>query len=526
MRKAILIILLSFGISSFAEESEFSKLYRTGELHLTSWEVSQASEIADKLLQISQNDEEDIQSSLFKSQVEFYKGNYINALAYGSKVKSLYQVNKGDESFLEFMLLASDFGKHFKEFGTDHFIIRYLHPKDEIISIYAEEVLEKAYHEVGFDLDIYPDEQSIVEIYPDLESFTDASTLSDNEIKTTGVVGTCKFNRIMILSPRILPKGYAWYDTLTHEYTHFLVFIKSKNHTPVWLHEGIAKFEEKRWKDKKSDVINPFYETILAKALNENSLINIEKMHPSLAKLESAYEAQLAFAQAGTMIEFLVNRWGKESLTKLLNNLRDFNDYVVAIKKVTGLKYEEFYNSWIKYLKSRDLLERIPDLEVKELEFKKNDVNSENQSLDLVDINDAKARDYSIIGDLLRSMGRIKSASYEYEKAAYFAPHSPVVLNRLATTKTELGEYNKAEELLKHAKDFYPEYLDTYMNLGEIYLKTSNLNMGEEAFNAANSINPFVPEIHSALISIYEDRGDQEKVDKEKRVLSILSRDD
>lgn len=526
MRSLTLILLILFSIRSFAQESEFSKLYRTGEHHLTSWEVSQASEIAGKLLQISENDEENIQSSLFKSQVEFYKGNYINALEYGSKVKPLYQVNKGDESFLEFMLLASNFGKHFKEFKTDHFIIRYLHPKDEIISIYAEEVLEKAYHEVGFDLDIYPDEQSIVEIYPDLESFTDASTLSDNEIKTTGVVGTCKFNRIMILSPRIFPKGYAWYDTLTHEYTHLLVFIKSKNHTPVWLHEGIAKFEEGRWKERTSDVINPFYETILAKALKENSLINIQKMHPSLAKLESAYEAQLAFAQAGTMIEFLVNEFGKIALTRLLNNLKDANDYVIAIKKATGLNYEEFYKSWIKYLKSRGLLERIPDLEVKEIEFNKNDINSKNQSLDLIDIKDAKARDYFTIGDLLRSMGRIKSASYEYEKAAYFAPHSPVVLNRLAITKIEIGEYNKAEELLKHVKDFYPDYLDTYMNLGEIYLKQSNLNMAEEAFNAANSINPFVPKIHSALISIYENSGDQEKVDKEKRVLSILSQDD
>jgi hypothetical protein len=105
-------------------------------------------------------------------------------------------------------------------------------------------------------------------------------------------------------------------------YTHYLIFLKSENTVPVWLHEGIAKFEESRWREEKRNVLSPFYETILAQALEKDGLVPIEKMHPSLALLDSAREAQLAFAQAGTSVGFLVDRWGNEGLVGLLEAMK------------------------------------------------------------------------------------------------------------------------------------------------------------------------------------------------------------
>jgi tetratricopeptide (TPR) repeat protein len=292
------------------------------------------------------------------------------------------------------------------------------------------------------------------------------------------------------------------------------------------LHEGIAKFEEKRWKEKKRNVLNPFYETLLAKALRANNLVPIEKMHPSLGKLSSAYEAQLAFAQVGTIVDFLVEKWGNNSLVDLLNNMREKNDYKVAIKEVTKKNFADFYDTWIKDLRSRNLKERIPQVKVKELRFEEKRAGSKDQSGDLVELDDAQARNYTRLGDMLRTRGRLKGATYEYEKALHFDPLSPIILNRLASTLSAYGEYDKAKEKLTPLFELHPEYLETYTNLGKIYLEKGNLNKAEEAYTQAISINPFNPEIHMALISIYKKLGRTDLEEFEKKVLNTLLEED
>jgi tetratricopeptide (TPR) repeat protein len=500
-------------------------LIKVAEVHLDKWQVKEASQIADKAIELASNPNDKSRALYLKSQVEFYKGNYNEAVRYGKEAYTLYR-GKEISDFLDYASKVAKTGEKFKEVKTEHFIIRYIHPKDSILPVYAQKTLEKAYYEIGSDLGTYPSDPVIVEIYPDPESFAIASTLSQKDIATTGVVGICKFNRLMVISPRLLPQGYMWLDALAHEYTHYLVFLKSENTVPVWLHEGIAKFEEKRWREKKRQVLSPFYETLLARALKENSLVPIEKMHPSFGKLESAYEAQLAFAQVGTIIDFIVRKWGSGALLNLLESLREKNDYRSAIKQVTKMDFPDFYKSWTGDLRRRKLTEKIPGLKVKELKFEEDKGKSGDKGHDLGDLSNAQARDYTTLGDMLKDRGRLKAAAYEYDKALNFDPVSPIILNRLASTQSALGEYEKAEELLTRSVKFYPEFVDTYNNLGGIYLKKENLKKAEESYQSAISINPFDPEPHIALISIYEKLGLSDSAESERRVLGILVKED
>lgn len=527
MKNLLSLISFVFIVSAvLAEESYFDLELQRGKQHLASWQVSEASQAAERIFKLAESPEDRAQAYFFESQVEFYKSNYIRARALGEKARALLPPEEELRRFLDYMSKVAKNGEGFKEVKTEHFIIRYSHAKDSILVEYAEGVLERVYYEIGLDLESYPSEPVVVEIYPDVESFTLASTLSEQDIITTGVVGICKFNRIMILSPRLLPQGYMWLDTLAHEYTHYLIFLKSGNTVPVWLHEGIAKFEEKRWKEKKGNVINPFYETLLAKALKENNLVPIEKMHPSLGKLSSAYEAQLAFAQVGTIVDFLVKKWGNTSLVDLLNSMREKKDYEVAIREVTKSNFPDFYDSWIRDLRSKNLKERIPRVKVKELKIEKGRAKSKDPSEDLLELDDARAKNYTRLGDMLRTRGRLRAASYEYEKALDFDPLSPIVLNRLASTLSAYGEYDLAKEKLTPLLELHPEYLETYANLGKIHWEKGNLNKAKEAYTQAVSINPFDPEIHAALISIYKKLGQTDLEESEKKVLNTLLEED
>jgi tetratricopeptide (TPR) repeat protein len=518
----ILPILLSFFYVNYpASASDLPALIKSGEIHLDKWQVKEASQFADRAIELASSSNDKGRALYLKSQVEFYKGKYREAVKYGKEAYAFYR-GKEVSDFLDYISKVTETGEKFKEVKTGHFIIRYIHPKDSILPIYAQKALEKAYYEIGSDLETYPSDPVIVEIYPDPEGFAIASTLSQKDIATTGVVGICKFNRIMIISPRLLPKGYMWLDALAHEYTHYLVFIRSENTVPVWLHEGIAKFEEKRWREKKRQVLNPFYETLLSRALKENSLVPIEKMHPSFGKLQSAYEAQLAFAQVGTIVDFIVKKWDNSALLNLIESLRKKNDYRSAIKQVTKMDFSQFYKSWLGDLMERKLTERIPKIKVKELRFEENKGKSQDNGNDLRDLDSAQARDYTTLGDMLKARGRLEAAAYEYDKALNFDPASPIILNRLASTQIALGEYEKAEELLLRSVKFYPESVDAYNSLGGIYIKKKNLKKAEESYQSAISINPFDPEPHIALISIYEKLGLSDSAESERRVLGIL----
>jgi tetratricopeptide (TPR) repeat protein len=521
-----LVSFIFFASVVLAEESHFDLELQRGKQHLASWQVSQASQAAERIFKLAESPEDRAQSYFFESQVEFHKSNYIRARELGEKARALLPLEEEIQRFLDYVSRVAKNAERFKEVKTEHFMIRYAHSKDSILLDYAEGVLERVYYEIGLDLESYPSEPVVVEIYPDAESFTLASTLSEQDIMTTGVVGICKFNRIMILSPRLLPQGYMWLDTLAHEYAHYLIFLKSANTVPVWLHEGIAKFEEKRWKEKRGSVMNPFYETLLAKALKENNLVPIEKMHPSLGKLSSAYEAQLAFAQVGTIVDFLVKKWGNTSLVNLLNSMREKKDYTVAIREITKRNFADFYDSWVTYLRSKNLRERIPQIKVKELKIEKGTAKSKDPSADLLELDDARAKNYTRLGDMLRSRGRLRAASYEYEKALDFDPLSPIILNRLASTLSAYGEYDKAREKLTPVVELHPEYIESYTNLGKIHWEKGNFNKAKEAYTQAVSINPFNPEIHAALISIYKKLGQPDLEESEKKILSTLLKED
>ncbi len=526
MRLNPLLLFLVLGAyiftgTSFALSSEIDVLIQSVEDDIKTWQISRASDSIDRALEIAGTDEEKYRTYYLKSLVDFYRGDYSGAKEYGQKALGGKDL-KDETPLLNYIVRASGKGPQFNEIKSEHFIIRYAHPKDIILAEYAKDVLEKSHFEIGLDLETYPQDRVIVEIYPDMKSFTLASTLPPENVEKTGVVGICKFNRIMILSPRLLPKGYSWADTLAHEYVHYVVFLKSENTVPVWLHEGIAKYEEKRWKEKGSSVISPFYETILTRALKDNKLVPIEKMHPSLALLESAREAQLAFAQSGTMVSHLVDNWGQEALVNLINSIKETDDYKAAIEEVTELKFPLFYDSWENELRSRNLEEKIPDVKIKGVRIKNKEGKSQDGSEDLIDIDNNKARDYTRLGDLLKQRGRLSPAAYEYEKALEYDPYSPIISSRLASTLNVIGETKRAREVLSPVLDFYPNHIDIHMILGRIYLDEGNLGKAEQEYITAIYLNPFDPEIHASLIALYEKQGRPELLKREERFLRIL----
>jgi tetratricopeptide (TPR) repeat protein len=392
-----------------------------------------------------------------------------------------------------------------------HFVIQHAPGKDALLAPYALEALEKAWNALGDDFGEKPMEPIRVEIYPEVADLAKVSTLTLKEIETSGTIALCKFNRLMIVSPRALLHGYPWIDTLTHEYTHFIISRASRNTVPIWLHEGLAKFEERRWRGAGGGGLTPTMEHLLATGLQRKHLITFEQMHPSMAKLPSQEDTALAFAEVYMVVEYLSAQIGWDGIRKIIASMRDGRSDAQAVAQAVGKPFDEFQKEWRAWLHGRKLKAR-PGLVPTALKFKKGGKQTEASDDDSGDIGEEKARKLARLGGMMRARHRLKAAAVEYEKAqVLIGPGNIQVANKLARTYLELGDAASLERAIKTAEpalELYPDQAGPNATLGEGWLKKGDLTKAEAYLLAAVSISPFDPALHCGLEQIYRRKSD------------------
>ena len=91
-------------------------------------------------------------------------------------------------------------------------------------------------------------------------------------------------------------------------------------------------------------------EHLLAKALRTGKLITFEAMHPSMAKLPSAEDATLAFAEVDNAVAFLHQKGGMPALRDAIKRVADGQDARAAVAAAAGLSWPEFERGWRAFM--------------------------------------------------------------------------------------------------------------------------------------------------------------------------------
>jgi tetratricopeptide (TPR) repeat protein len=491
-------------------------LFGRGEDHLFHWEIKEAEAVSQELLRSHGDCPEAV---YLTARVRFYQGNYTEAM----KLLEGPAMNFPEgRQFYSFLSRIYETAKGFKEYPTEHFLFRCVPGRDEVLLDYAQEALERAYQEIGRDLECFPGEKVIVEVYPTVDSFSAASTLTPKEIETSGTVAICHFNRLMVLSPRLLLRGYPWMDTLAHEYVHYLITTKTRNLTPIWFHEGLAKYEESRWKYPTGRALTPIQSHLLAQAMERNYFISFEEMHPSLAKLKSGEDAALAFAEVLTAIRYIVDSGGYPLLVQILKDIGEGKEVEEAVSKGLGMPFEIFQREWLDYLQALDL-KKIPGLQLLPLKIKEAGKKEDSPT----EIEAEEARKFTMLGDLLQEEDRADAALLEYEKAReHSGLGSPQVLNKLSMAYILNRRLEEAEKTLEEARSYYPYYVTTYITLGELHRKRDDKEKAIEGFEEAARINPFNPLVHQRLASLYTASDKREEAEKALQRLAIILKEE
>ncbi len=456
------------------------------------------------------------------TKASLYRGEYAEAARWGERWAEAEPANEYAKGWKAFAEQSAWAVQDFKTYTSPHFILRLQAERDGVLAEYALDALEKAYEFLGRDLGYRPSTPVRIEIFPDHQGFHAASSLSKRDIEVAGAVGICKFDKVMLLSPRVLLRGYRWLDALVHEYVHYVIVKLSDDKAPIWIHEGVAKHEESRWRSATSLYLNPLNRTLLAQALQTGEFVTFERMEPSLVRLETPQQVQLAYAEAASSVEFMHVKVGYPGLREIFREMAraDTRGAKSPIEQVLAISFEAFQDEWQQFLRAKQL---TPVAGVQLSQFKvvekaeRDEDRLEQEALQSA----AVERDLSL-GDLMRQRGRFDGAVYYYDRARKGRPDAPFVLNKLSRSLLAAQRTQEAVPHALRALEVYPDYSTSHTTLGDAYRMLGELEKARQHYEESIQINPFDPVPHHYLAELYRQAGDPEAAEREARIARRL----
>ncbi len=478
---------------------------------LTKWNLPAARRAASAL-------NEGPARKLYMGVVSFYEGKYEQAeglIADALASDALSETQRSDaERYLR--LTRGErraLGKAIELRSPDgKVVVVFSDAKDTLLAPYLFAAMTQARAQLGHQFGVFPDHPIRFEIYDDPAKLALVTSLTKDNIYTTGTVGVTKYRRIMMISPRVMLRGYPWLDTAVHEYVHYLLTLRTGNNAPVWLHEGLAKLFETRWRDPQLAQLDPVSANLLATALRKDDLVTLDEMYPSVAMLPSQSRAALAYAEVQTMLEMLVRDRGQTGLGHLLDQVASGERAEDALAEAWGGTFDQFQTKWRKQtLKSASrIVTRSGTRDFHGVEFRDPDTPETDSKLEDVfsHLGGGKARQHARLGVLLTTRGHHRAASMQYEKARTAEKqfrNDPQLARRLGELYLQLGEPEKAVALLEIAANAEPEQPNIAAAQGRALLLAGFPQKAKTALDRAIRVNPFIPDVHCDLASLSED---------------------
>jgi tetratricopeptide (TPR) repeat protein len=491
--------------------------------YLEDWDLESAKAELAALEKIAPADIEPL--AYYQGRVAFEEGRYEDAL------KLLEKAGLSDKPG-SWIRLAKDTGAIVNAYETAesaHFVILYPKGRDAVLVPWALEALESQRAALEKDLGYAPPGKVRIEIVSSAGELAKVSTLTKEAIRTTGTIAICKFNKLMVTSPKAVVTGYDWLDTVSHEYVHLVVSRKSRNTVPIWMHEGLAKYLESRWHGPAGGAMTPPTLALLGSRVRKNQLVPFEKMHPSMALLPTAEDAATAFAEVFFALKLIDVEGGPQALERLLDAMSKGVSDKAAVEQVMKRKWPAFETSWMAYLKKQPFpKELIPpsSFEKKELTDGKDSKKKKGREVSFGDFGEVKetdARRNAHLGELFRERNRMKAAAEAYGRAyKVVGDRYESVSNKYALALLELQQYEEASKVLEGSLTMHPGSAPTNVHLGRIYLRSKKWELAKKAYLDALAVNPFDPEVQVALFAVGEELKDTELQGRARMGVKVL----
>lgn len=378
---------------------------------------------------------------------------------------------------------------------TEHFRIKFAGDHDKILAEYAARYLEEdVYPDIVKALGYEPPDKSLFEIFSRANNTSGHGWFSARMVGLPfiGTVGACAGRMVAMVSPNDMRQTFNWARVLRHEFVHVVNLQQTHFNIPHWYTEGLAVWHEGLARPSN-------WNEVLVRRTKADTLFNLDTINLGFIRPKQPGDWTLAYCQAELYVEFMLERFGDDAITKMLAAYAENLNTENATKRCFGLEQDEFEQQYREYVNK--IVDGLPEVAAQSMrslaELHKatdKDPNDADLQAELAyqyvqRRENATARKHAmaarkldekhqlaayVLARLYLSIGDTKQATEILEESLDDDSPQENALGLLAGLRFKAGDSAEAERLYGVGAKHFPNSTNWLKSLARVYLKTGD----------------------------------------------------
>lgn len=395
---------------------------------------------------------------------------------------------------------------------TDHFVIRVDPDHDRILGRYVAEYLEEVYPELVQQFGYEPPQRTQFEIYYDGKGVSAHQWFSARMVGLPWLhtVGASTGLVVALASPTAVDEPFNWARVVKHELVHIFTLQQTDFNIPHWFTEALAVINEGYPRPE-------LWDRLLRERVLRGELRTLDTLNDGFLRPESSGDWNFAYCQSRLYVEYMVETFGPQTISYMLDAYRRNLPTASAIEQVCGVKKETFERGYREYLDR--LVAELPAGRSTEQRSP-----AEIEKAYRADPDNANAiADYA---QLLMKGGQPDQARELAEKALDLNPKQPAAALVIAQLELRAQNTDEAVGYLETALDRSRPHRDVLVLLADLKRQQGELSAAAELYELGRKSFPSDGELLKGAAATFSKLGETSKLKQVLRLLAELDPDD
>ena len=353
------------------------------------------------------------------------------------------------------MLQVLDVLSGYETIETKHFLVRF-DPRQRILARHVGAYLEEVYPQLCGWLGHEPKNKTLFEIFGRARNTGAHGWFSARMIGLpyVGTVAACAGRMVAMASPNDMEEKFNWARVLKHEFVHVINLEQTNDNVPHWFTEALAVWNEGYPRPEE-------WQRVLARRHAAGRLFNLETINLGFIRPQSSEDWTLAYCQAELYAEYMMQRFGSESVARMLDAFADNLPTPKAIERALGVDlatFEQGYRRYVDRLLARSEMGGLSQtIDFAALERR------QRQEPNDADLSARLAAEY-----LNRKL--YPEARRMAKKTLALRPQDPLASYVMARLMLLIGETTKARQILEAAYEAFAKHDGKQAEAGNVEL--------------------------------------------------------
>ena len=372
----------------------------------------------------------------------------------------------------------------YSSIDSGHFSVVIDPTQDELLGRYMSKYLESVYATLTTRFGYSPPGKTKIEILKNHQWFSGRTV----GLPFVPTIGACTGTVIALASPRATRVPFNWARVLTHELVHVITLQQTEFNIPHWYTEALAVESEGFPRPQEWNRL------LLERVPKRSKLLNLDNINLGFIRPNEPDDRQMAYCQAQLYARYMLKRFGKDALIKMLSAYRRGLTTDRAIDDCFQVTKADFEKGYLAYLDEviKTIRTRVSEEPVK-MSVLERQLKEKPEDPDL---NAQMAYEHWARRDL-------KEARPFAEKALELKPHHPLASFVKAQLLVTIGDEDAALVILEPALDPTHPNERVIDLLGELMMKAGRLDEAEKLYELARKDDPVRIKWISSLARIH-----------------------